>query len=747
MHRPSFPAPISAQVQAAWQTQMTAARENPGLLPTLARHRRNLLPRFAGYYQHLNALPRRARRALQRQWRHSLAGVAFLLALGIAGPAQGATILVDGTTCTLVDAITAANTDAITGGCTAGSGADTIALPPGSTQTLTAVNNIAYGPNGLPVVKTAITIEGNGSTITRGSGAPGFRFFFVEPPGNLTLRETTVSGGSALPGPNEPYTWASGGAVFNYYAAVTLITSTISGNVARNKGGGVYNYYGTLTVANSTISGNTAGFRGGGVFNYGAVAVTKSTISGNIAGYLGGGIDSYGIVTVHNSTISGNTAACDGGGVNNQGFLTLTDSTISGNTANCNGGGVSSSSSGLGPPGRLTLARTLVSGNSAPHGPEIRSNFGPGRTSRVLADNFNLFGHDGASGILGFSPGSTTDLVPAKPIGAILNPILANNGGSTLTHALVPGSPAVDAVTGGGCPPRDQRRFVRPVDGDGHGGARCDIGAVEFGAKATLNHFLCYNVGSSRGSTCTHGSINKGSACETEAQCGGTTDLTGFCQPNGFPQGLRVTLSDQRETNVFDVPRSVSLCTPADKNHEDPTALSDPDHLEAYQISVASGHAAHARLTNLTVTNQFGSLQVDTVRPSRLLVPTAKGENATVPEPAMTIDHFECHTVKRSRGTPAFPKGVQATVADQFTPPKLFDVIKPTRLCMPVNKNGESPGAENHRAHLMCYHVERAAGEPTLVKVDNIRVANQLDDARVNTISEEELCVPSTRTP
>jgi hypothetical protein len=99
------------------------------------------------------------------------------------------------------------------------------------------------------------------------------------------------------------------------------------------------------------------------------------------------------------------------------------------------------------------------------------------------------------------------------------------------------------------------------------------------------------------------------------------------------------------------------------------------------------------------MTNEFGSLQVDTVRPSHLLVPTARGENATVPEPAATIDHFECHAVKRSRGTAAFPTGVQATVADQVTPPKLYDIVRPTRLCMPVSKNGESPGAENHREH------------------------------------------------
>ena len=66
-------------------------------------------------------------------------------------------------------AIRAANTDTAIGGCPKGSGADTIRLPVGSTQTLTTVNNTTYGPTGLPVIISAITIEGNDSTIKRGS--------------------------------------------------------------------------------------------------------------------------------------------------------------------------------------------------------------------------------------------------------------------------------------------------------------------------------------------------------------------------------------------------------------------------------------------------------------------------------------------------------------------------------------------------------------------------------------------------
>jgi hypothetical protein len=62
---------------------------------------------------------------------------------------------------------------------------------------------------------------------------------------------------------------------------------------------------------------------------------------------------------------------------------------------------------------------------------------------------------------------------------------LQDNGGPTLTHALLPGSPAIDAA--GDCtafldPDEDQRGVTRPLDSDGDGSAACDIGAFEFEA-------------------------------------------------------------------------------------------------------------------------------------------------------------------------------------------------------------------------------------------------------------------------
>src|SRR5215208_4326246 len=215
-------------VLSAWQDELKATGDATLEQQCLEREP-DLLPRFTDQYRQLKTLPRRMRRGLQRQWKRSLAGVALLLALGQA-PALAATINVGGT-CTLVRAINAANSDTTAGGnCIQGSGADTIVLPANSTQTLTAVNNIRYGPTGLPAIRSIITIAGNNSTIRRAASAPEFRILAVGQNGNLTLRQTQVTGGS----------------------------------LAGDSGGGMFNNKdGILKVTNSTISGNTAKFGGG----------------------------------------------------------------------------------------------------------------------------------------------------------------------------------------------------------------------------------------------------------------------------------------------------------------------------------------------------------------------------------------------------------------------------------------------------------------------------------------------------
>ena len=276
--------------------------------------------RVAARYRELRALPRRVRRALQRRFALTLAELALLLALW-QGPGWAATINVTGG-CTLVDAIIAANTDSPTGGCPAGSGADTLVLSAGSTLTLTSVDNSTYGPTGLPVVASIITIVGQGSTIKRAGAAPDFRLLAVGSTGNLTLQNLTLQGGKATTGSGNS---THGGGVFNN-GTLTLSNSTLSGNSATNNGGAVYNAASrTLTLTNSTLSGNSASY-GGGVYNKGTLGssgtLTNSTLSGNSASNGGSVYNNTGTLMLTNSTLSGNSASV-GGGVNNS-FGTLT---------------------------------------------------------------------------------------------------------------------------------------------------------------------------------------------------------------------------------------------------------------------------------------------------------------------------------------------------------------------------------------------------------------------------------------
>jgi len=501
----SYPNPTIAA--AAWDSQLKEANKAPWIAEMLNQRGNEFFPRFEVCYGELRSLPRSARRGLQRQLACSselaailpeylqqggrrlqhrmawtLAGAALLLALG-QSVAKAATITVttnnpniiaDGQ-CSLIEAIVNANNDAAThADCAAGNGADTIVLPANAKATLKHIYDSTYGPTGLPLIASSITIDGNGSIIVR-RGGPRFRLVAVSNSGDLTLQNVTLSGGSS-PYDAALYSYGYGGGAINY-GSLTIEGSTISGNAA-GFGGGVFNR-GTLIIQNSTITKNRASdsifSSGGGVLNlYGDVTIRDSTILNNSAANKGGGVINRGPLTIQNSTISGNSAS-SGGGVSNSSYygfssLTVTNSTITGNRAD-RGGGVYNCSCyfGYGYTG-LTLNRSLISGNRGTDAPEI-SNY----SGTVNADNFNLFGVNGNAGVTGFVPG-LTDIIPARGV-KVKNILvsLKNNGGPTQTHALAPGSPALDAVSllDPACSGTDQRGVVRPQ------GPGCDIGAFE----------------------------------------------------------------------------------------------------------------------------------------------------------------------------------------------------------------------------------------------------------------------------
>jgi hypothetical protein len=102
----------------------------------------------------------------------------------------------------------------------------------------------------------------------------------------------------------------------------------------------------------------------------------------------------------------------------------------------------------------------LVALNTAPTAPDVADGFA----------RFSLIGKGGGSGISNTNGNQVG--TSGSPIDPRIGP-LANNGGPTRTHALLAGSPAIDAASAADCPATDQRGVSRPQ------GTGCDIGSYE----------------------------------------------------------------------------------------------------------------------------------------------------------------------------------------------------------------------------------------------------------------------------
>ncbi len=431
--------------------------------------------------------------------------VAATVAMLLSGPAQAATITVNtdtsGSGCTIMDAIDSANADSGLGGCAATTtgtfGDDIIILPPGNNiETLFAVDNTgAFGPTGLPVIHSKITIEGNNGFIQRLTSGVAFRLFDIASDGDLTLKDLTLKGGLSDDGNDTANSLSdSGAAIMNEGGKVTLKNCTVTANTAGVLGSsGVRGsvtmnlstpgHSATMNVDHSRISSNIGGGisstkQGTDTSHNSVLIVNDSAISLNTAqgieiidgsSFISRSEISYnqhsGITTgnnvtlsVRDSTISWNTTSRTrgGGGLaiifgSSAPIVTVINSTLAYNQAPKAGGILHSL-------GTLNLVNSIVSGNSAydtsSTGQQIRREAGSGGGSPVAGDQHNnVLGNIGMSSteaFFGFTPGAsditaTSDGTKPTPLNQIILP-LSNNGGPTRAHALPPGSPALDAA-------------------------------------------------------------------------------------------------------------------------------------------------------------------------------------------------------------------------------------------------------------------------------------------------------------
>jgi len=337
-----------------------------------------------------------------------------------------------GVDCSLREAVNTANV---------GAGDDTINFSAELT-TITLTDQIVINNNGM------LVINGRGANVLKIDGGTGYNRIFYTNSASVNITGVTLSGGFPINGNAETF------------------------------GGAIYANAGSLTLDRVHVTGNSGDF-GGGIYFGGGVnhQILNSTLSANSSSSGGGFNNSGANLSVFNSTISGNTASVTGGGFyNNYGNtillnVTITDNTVT--TGTSTGGGISHFY------GTLNIGNTIIAGNRTAlvNGHEIDF-----RNGTIISLGNNLVGDSpGNSANTGLPiTYQASDIRDTPPMLSALGMY----GGTTPTHALLTGSPAINAGNNANVPATtDQRGFARIVDGT------VDIGAFEseLGCLSSIN--------------------------------------------------------------------------------------------------------------------------------------------------------------------------------------------------------------------------------------------------------------------
>ncbi len=329
--------------------------------------------------------------------------------------------------------------------------------------------------SGELLVNKVLTISGPGPEKLAINGNAKNRVFHVNHfPGNITISGLTITNGHA----------DSGGGIYNDHALLTVTNCAIDGNYAAHFGSGIYNDghaggIASVVIDNSSVvrnSGNNAIYNDADLIGSAGTLITNSTVSDNVGdaihsaacGSPHGGSPQ---VQITSSTISGNS-----GGIFND---CLSHTVISNSTSSGNAGGIynvwtaeitHSTFSNIGSniyndtffgrPASMSIGSTVL--KAGPSEPNIVNH------GTITSYGYSVSSDDGGGYLNGSGDQINTD--------PILGP-LQDNGGPTFTHALLPGSPAIDAGDPNFVPPPfyDQRGpgFDRVRNG------RIDTGSFE----------------------------------------------------------------------------------------------------------------------------------------------------------------------------------------------------------------------------------------------------------------------------
>jgi len=339
------------------------------------------------------------------------------------------------------------------------------------------------------------SFAGNSATGGRGLpdpeiGGPGLGGA-IHNSGMVMLDRCTLTGNSATGGaardahmygqPGPPGGEGSGGAIYNQ-GTLIVDRTTVFGNTATGGSGGK----GAVAMSSPTglPGGNGGAANGAGFCNLGSLWVTSTTLASNVVTGGAGGPGGAGVVY---GSVGGNGGD---GGDGNSGFGGAIFSSGSANMLNC----TIASNSDLGGAGGQGGAGAFGSNNKGRDG--ANGNGGSGFGGLVLQSTANIAANcllvanvpSNGSGLLVDSGHnlssdascSLTNIGSLNGTEPLLGP-LADNGGPTLTMALLAGSPAIDAGDSAAAPPTDQRGVPRPF------GAAADIGAYEYATLLAIS--------------------------------------------------------------------------------------------------------------------------------------------------------------------------------------------------------------------------------------------------------------------